>query len=63
MLFICYPKCTTCIKAKKFLDDRNVKYDFIHVPFIPSQVKNNENSLELSEIVDTLNCFIANAVK
>ena len=22
MLFVCYPKCTTCQRAKKFLDDR-----------------------------------------
>ena len=25
--FICYPKCTTCQKAKKWLDDSGVKYD------------------------------------
>ncbi len=27
MLFIEYPKCTTCKKAKKFLDDKKIKYD------------------------------------
>ena len=26
MLFFEYPKCTTCKKAKKFLDDHNIKY-------------------------------------
>lgn len=26
--FICYPKCTTCQKAQKWLDDNQVKYDF-----------------------------------
>ncbi len=26
MLFICYPKCGTCKKAKKWLDDNGVKY-------------------------------------
>ena len=26
--FICYPKCTTCQKAKKWLDDNNVHYEF-----------------------------------
>ena len=26
MLFICYPKCTTCKKAKKWLDDNNISY-------------------------------------
>ena len=24
--FICYPKCTTCQKAKKWLDDQGVSY-------------------------------------
>ena len=24
--FICYPKCTTCQKAKKWLDDNGVEY-------------------------------------
>lgn len=24
--FICYPKCTTCQKAKKWLDDNNIEY-------------------------------------
>ncbi|MEG0895749.1 MAG: glutaredoxin domain-containing protein, partial [Oscillospiraceae bacterium] len=27
MLLICYPKCTTCQKAKKWLDDHNITYD------------------------------------
>ena len=25
--FICYPKCTTCQKAKKWLDDNKTKYE------------------------------------
>lgn len=25
--FICYPKCTTCRKAKKWLDDNNIQYE------------------------------------
>lgn len=25
--FICYPKCTTCIKAKKWLDDSGIEYE------------------------------------
>lgn len=25
--FICYPKCTTCQRAQKWLDDNNVKYE------------------------------------
>ena len=27
MLFICYPKCTTCQKAKKWLDAHRIAYD------------------------------------
>ena len=27
MLFICYPKCTTCQKAKKYLDDAGAQYE------------------------------------
>ena len=26
MLYICYPKCTTCQKAKKYLDENNIAY-------------------------------------
>lgn len=26
MLFICYPKCTTCQKAKKWLDNNDLSY-------------------------------------
>ena len=25
--FICYPKCTTCQKAKKWLDDNGIEYE------------------------------------
>ena len=27
MLFVCYPKCTTCQKAQKWLDEQGVSYD------------------------------------
>ena len=26
-LFICYPKCTTCSKARKWLDENNIDYE------------------------------------
>ena len=25
--YICYPKCTTCQKAKKWLDDKKIEYE------------------------------------
>jgi arsenate reductase len=28
MLFICYPRCTTCQKPRKWLDDRGIAYEF-----------------------------------
>lgn len=31
MLFVHYPKCSTCKKAKAFLDDRGVKYKERHI--------------------------------
>ncbi|MBQ4572508.1 MAG: arsenate reductase family protein [Clostridia bacterium] len=31
MLFIEYPKCTTCQKAKKFLTDNNVSFTARHI--------------------------------
>lgn len=29
--FICYPRCTTCQKAQKFLDEKGVKYELINI--------------------------------
>ncbi|MBQ3665790.1 MAG: arsenate reductase family protein [Lachnospiraceae bacterium] len=31
MLFICYPKCATCQKAKKWLDKHNIEYTERHI--------------------------------
>lgn len=31
MLFICYPGCSTCQKAKKWLDEHNIKYTERHI--------------------------------
>ena len=27
MLFLCYPKCSTCQKAKAWLEERGISYD------------------------------------
>jgi len=29
--FIQYPRCTTCKKAQKWLDDHNIQYENIHI--------------------------------
>ena len=31
MEFICYPKCTTCQKAKKWLDEKGIVYETRHI--------------------------------
>ena len=31
MLFICYPKCSTCQKAKKWLEEQNIEYTQRHI--------------------------------
>ncbi len=31
MLFVCYPKCTTCQKAQKWLDANGVAYEISHI--------------------------------
>ena len=43
---ICYPKCTTCQKAKKFLDDNKVKYEERHI------VTETPSVEELNEIIN-----------
>lgn len=43
MLFICYPKCSTCKKAKKWLDEHNVEYTERHI------VENNPTYDELKK--------------
>ena len=37
--FICYPKCTTCQKAKKWLDDNKIEYEL-------RDIKENNPSVE-----------------
>ena len=43
MLFICYPKCSTCQKAKRWLEEQNIKFDERHI------VENNPTYDELKE--------------
>ena len=40
--FICYPKCTTCQKAKKWLDDNKIEYELRDIK------ENNPNLEELT---------------
>lgn len=41
MLFVNYPKCSTCRKAKKWLDEQNIEYESRHI------IEDNPTSEEL----------------
>lgn len=41
--FVCYPKCTTCQKAKKWLDDKAIQYELRDIKL------NNPTYEELSD--------------
>lgn len=43
MLFICYPKCSTCRKAKTWLEDHNISYELRDIK------EENPTAQELSE--------------
>ena len=43
MLFICYPKCSTCQKARKWLGEHQIEYTERHI------VEENPSSEELKE--------------
>lgn len=43
MLFVEYPKCTTCKKAKKWLEDKGIVFEDRHI------VENNPTAEELKE--------------
>ena len=43
MIFLCYPKCTTCQKAQKFLDSCGVDYTIRNIK------ENNPEKAELAE--------------
>ncbi len=43
MLFVCYPKCTTCQNAQKWLDDNNIKHEIRNI---------KENNPSFDELTD-----------
>lgn len=46
VLFVEYPKCTTCIKAKKFLKENGVEFEARHI------AENNPTASELNQWID-----------
>lgn len=58
MKFICYPKCTTCQRAKKWLDDNNIKYELRDIKvnnpsFDELSVWYNKSGLPLKKFFNT----------
>ena len=45
ILFINYPKCSTCVKAKKWLEENNLSFTDRHI------VENNPTTEELKEFI------------
>ena len=52
MILFWYPRCSTCIKAKKFLDDNNVSYELRDI------VSDNPNYQELKDLLEKSNLDI-----
>ncbi len=50
MLFIEYPKCSTCKKAKMFLDEHNMKYEHRNIKDNPPTKEELEKYLALSKL-------------
>ncbi len=58
MLFICYPKCSTCQKAQKFLDSNNIKYEMRDIKlnnptYEELKTWHKENNLDLKKFFNT----------
>lgn len=43
MLFVYYPKCSTCMKAKKWLDEKGIEYEMRDIR------QDNPDAAELKE--------------
>ena len=50
VIFINYPKCSTCQKAKKFLDDHNVQYEDRNIVTDTPTVEELKKWIEMSEL-------------
>ena len=56
--FICYPKCTTCQKARKWLDDNQIEYEFRDIKLdnpTPDELKewHKKSGLSLKKFFNT----------
>ncbi len=58
MLFIYYPKCSTCQKAKKWLDEHNIEYEWRDIKEYKPSVEelrewHNRSGLEIKKFFNT----------
>ena len=60
MIFICYPKCTTCRKARAWLDEHHITYNFrdIKLENPTYDVLPDDHVCNKGEIVRALNCAV-----
>ena len=48
MLFLCYPSCTTCKKARKWLEEKGIPYSLRHIKEQNPSCEELKNWLEIS---------------
>lgn len=48
--FFWYPRCGTCQKAKKWLDQQNIEYEAIHIVETPPTKEQLKEWVEISEL-------------
>lgn len=58
MLFLCYPKCSTCQKAKKWLEEHNIEFTERHIAeenphFEELQAWHKQSGLPLKKFFNT----------
>lgn len=56
--FICYPKCTTCQRAKKWLDDNQIEYELRDIKLVNPTVEeltewHNKSGLPIKKFFNT----------
>ena len=56
--FICYPKCTTCQRAKKWLDDNQIEYELRDIKLVNPTVEEltewyNKSGLPIKKFFNT----------
>ena len=60
--FICYPKCTTCQRAKKWLDDNKIDYEFRDIKLDNPSFEElpewyNKSGLPIKKFFNTIGLF------